>query len=125
LVCSVIVERGDVFYADLSGVQGSEQGGVRPVLVLQNNIGNRYAPTTLIAPLTSIVSKKRLPTHIDLNSEDTGLQKDSVVLIEQMRTIDKSRLKRFLTKIVDRKLITKINGALEIQCGLANTGVAC
>ena len=87
------IKRGDIFYADLSPVVGSEQGGVRPVLIVQNDVGNRFSPTVIAAAITSQHSKANLPTHINLESEDSGLSKDSVVLLEQIRTIDKKRLK--------------------------------
>ncbi len=88
-----IVKRGDIFYADLSPVVGSEQGGIRPVIVIQNNIGNKYSPTVIIAAITSQINKAKLPTHVEISSEDYGLNKDSVVLLEQIRTLDKRRLK--------------------------------
>ena len=90
---SLDIKRGDLFYADLSPVIGSEQGGVRPVLIIQNNIGNKYSPTVIIAAITSQINKAKLPTHIEIGSDDNGLKSDSVVLTEQIRTIDKSRLK--------------------------------
>lgn len=86
-------KRGDIFYADLSPVVGSEQGGIRPVIVIQNNIGNKYSPTVIIAAITSQINKAKLPTHVEISSEDYGLNKDSVVLLEQIRTLDKRRLK--------------------------------
>ncbi|MBE7030204.1 MAG: type II toxin-antitoxin system PemK/MazF family toxin [Ruminococcaceae bacterium] len=89
----MIVKRGDIFYADLSPVVGSEQGGVRPVLVVQNDIGNKYSPTVIIAAITSQINKAKLPTHIEVHGEECGLSKDSVILLEQIRTIDKKRLK--------------------------------
>lgn len=89
----MIVKRGDVFYADLSPVVGSEQGGVRPVLVIQNDIGNKYSPTVIIAAVTSQINKAKLPTHIEISGDEYGLNKDSVILAEQVRTIDKRRLK--------------------------------
>ena len=89
----MIVKRGDIFYADLSPVVGSEQGGVRPVLVVQNDIGNKYSPTVIVAAVTSQINKAKMPTHIELSANEYGLSKDSVVLMEQIRTIDKKRLK--------------------------------
>ncbi|MGB4231650.1 MAG: type II toxin-antitoxin system PemK/MazF family toxin, partial [bacterium] len=87
------VRRGDIYYADLSPVVGSEQGGVRPVIVIQNDIGNRYSPTTIVAAITSQIDKAKLPTHIEISANEFGLDKDSVILLEQIRTIDKRRLK--------------------------------
>ena len=89
----MVVKRGDIYYADLRPVVGSEQGGVRPVLIIQNDMGNRYSPTVICAAITSKMNKAKLPTHIALNSEDYGIVKDSVILLEQVRTIDKSRLR--------------------------------
>ena len=91
------VKRGDIFYADLSPVVGSEQGGLRPVLVVQNDIGNKFSPTVIIAAITSQISKAKLPTHIELDARTFGLKKDSVVLLEQIRTLDKMRLQTFVT----------------------------
>ena len=89
----MMVKRGDVFYADLSPVVGSEQGGVRPVLVIQNDIGNKYSPTVIIAAITSQINKAKLPTHVEITGQEYGLPKDSVILLEQIRTIDKKRLR--------------------------------
>ena len=89
----MVVRRGDIFYADLSPVVGSEQGGVRPVLVVQNDVGNKYSPTVIVAAITSRINKAKMPTHIEIKGEEYGLSKDSVVLLEQIRTIDKKRLK--------------------------------
>lgn len=86
------IKRGELYYADLSPVVGSEQGGVRPVLVVQNNIGNKFSPTVIVAAITSKLSKAKLPTHIEIKASDFGLEKDSVILLEQIRTLDKSRL---------------------------------
>lgn len=94
----MIVQRGDLFYADLSPVIGSEQGGVRPVVILQNNVGNKYSPTTIIAAITSQVNKAKLPTHVSIRGQEYGLPKDSVVLLEQVRTIDKKRLREKIGK---------------------------
>ena len=110
------VKRGDIFFADLSPVVGSEQGGVRPVLIIQNNIGNKFSPTVIIA---AIISKPKMPTHIGLVAKEVGLEKDSVVLLEQLRTIDKQRLKDKVTHI-DEKLMQKVNNALKISVGLAS-----
>lgn len=111
------VSRGDMYYADLSPVIGSEQGGVRPVLIIQNDVGNKFSPTVIAAAITSQTSKSRLPTHIDINSNEFGLMKDSVILAEQVRTIDKSRL---LEKIgqVDEVTMKKVNQALGVSFGL-------
>lgn len=89
----MIVKRGDLYYADLSPVVGSEQGGVRPVVIMQNDVGNKYSPTTIIAAITSQLNKAKLPTHVGVRSEEFGLPKNSVVLLEQIRTIDKKRLR--------------------------------
>ena len=86
----MLVRRGDVFYADLNPVVGSEQGGIRPVLVVQNDVGNKYSPTVIVAAITSQIDKAKLPTHVELQSEEYGLEKDSVILLEQLRTIDKA-----------------------------------
>ena len=87
------VKRGDIFYADLSPVVGSEQGGVRPVLIIQNDVGNKYSPTIIAAAITSKINKAKMPTHIELSANEYGLTKDSVILLEQIRTIDKRRLR--------------------------------
>lgn len=113
----MIVKRGDVFYADLSPVVGSEQGGVRPVLVIQNDIGNKYSPTVIIAAVTSQINKAKLPTHIEISGDEYGLNKDSVILAEQVRTIDKKRLKEKIGHL-DEELMTRVNEALEISFGL-------
>jgi len=104
----VEVKRGDVFYADLSPVVGSEQGGFRPVLIVQNDIGNKYSPTVIIAAITSKISKAKLPTHVELNSENNGLDKNSVILLEQVRTIDKKRLKNKITHL-NEETMKKVN----------------
>lgn len=108
--------RGDVWYADLSPVMGSEQGGVRPVVVIQNDIGNKHSPTTIVAPITSRIGKKQLPTHITFNG--CGLAKDSVILMEQIRTIDKGRLKQKLGCLTNEKWEV-VNKAIKISLGLA------
>ena len=95
------IKRGDIFYADLSPVVGSEQGGVRPVLIVQNDVGNKFSPTVIAAAITSRQGKASLPTHIEVNAHDCGLAKDSVVLLEQVRTIDKSRLKEKVCHLDD------------------------
>ena len=111
------VHRGEVFYADLSPVVGSEQGGVRPVLIVQNEIGNRHSPTVIAAAITSRLDKTRLPTHINIRAADTGLAKDSVVLLEQIRTLDKHRLRQRAGQITpeDQK---RVNQALDVSLGL-------
>ena len=114
----MIVKRGDMFYADLSPVIGSEQGGIRPVLIIQNDMGNKYSPTVIAAAITSQIGKNKLPTHIELDSKKNGLKADSVVLTEQIRTIDKSRLKEKIGHIDDDNIITKINNALGVSFGL-------
>lgn len=111
------IKRGDIFYADLSPVVGSEQGGLRPVLVVQNNIGNKYSPTIIVAAITSQLSKAKLPTHLSLPAESFNLPKDSVILFEQLRTIDKRRLKNFVGSLDDR-FMQKANQALVISLGL-------
>ena len=116
----MVVKRGDMFYADLSPVVGSEQGGIRPVLIIQNNIGNKYSPTVIAAAITSQTSKTRLPTHIEIDSDKCGLKNDSVVLAEQIRTIDKSRLKEKIGHIEDENVMSKINNALGVSFGLEN-----
>lgn len=112
-----MIKRGDMFYADLSPVIGSEQGGVRPVLIIQNDIGNKYSPTVIAAAITSQTSKNKLPTHININSSEYGLMKDSVILTEQIRTIDKSRLKEKIGQ-VDIGTMDKVNNALGVSFGL-------
>ncbi len=111
------VKRGDIYYADLSPVIGSEQGGVRPVLIIQNDIGNRYSPTVIIAAITSQINKAKLPTHIEIIATDYGLPKDSVILLEQIRTIDKRRLEEKIGHI-DDEMMEKVNDALMISLGL-------
>ena len=101
----MVIKRGDMFYADLSPVIGSEQGGIRPVLIIQNDMGNKYSPTVIAAAITSQIGKNRLPTHIEIDSKDVGLKADSVVLAEQIRTIDKSRLKEKIGHIDDNTII--------------------
>ena len=114
----MIVKRGDMFYADLSPVIGSEQGGVRPVLIIQNDLGNKYSPTVIAAAITSQLGKNKLPTHIEIGSENNGLKADSIVLTEQIRTIDKSRLKEKIGHIDDVVIMNKINNALGVSFGL-------
>ncbi|MCM1523574.1 MAG: type II toxin-antitoxin system PemK/MazF family toxin [Ruminococcus sp.] len=111
------VKRGEIYYADLSPVVGSEQGGIRPVLIVQNDVGNRHSPTVIAAAITSQKEKSRLPTHIELNADRCGLSKDSVVLLEQIRTIDKKRLKERMGEL-DPPSMTQVNNALSISFGL-------
>ena len=113
----MLVKRGDIFYADLSPVIGSEQGGIRPVLIVQNNVGNRYSPTIICAAITSQINKAKLPTHIEIDSQIYTLIKDSVVLLEQVRTIDKKRLREKICHL-DDELMDKVNRALTISFGL-------
>lgn len=110
------VKRGDIFYADLSPVIGSEQGGIRPVLIVQNNVGNYHSPTVIVAVLTS-KSKKKLPTHIPITSDEGNLTMDSTVLLEQLRTIDKDRLKDYIGSISDKKM-NEVNQAMLVSLGL-------
>ncbi len=111
------VKRGNIFYADLSPVIGSEQGGVRPVLIIQNDIGNRYSPTVIVAAITSQIQKAKLPTHVEIEANTNGLEKNSVILLEQVRTIDKQRLREKITSL-DDKIMTRISEALKISLGL-------
>ena len=111
------VRRGEIYYADLSPVVGSEQGGVRPVLIVQNDVGNRHSPTVIAAAITSQREKAKLPTHIELNADKCGLSKDSVVLLEQIRTIDKKRLKDRMGEL-DNTSMNRVNTALSISFGL-------
>ena len=112
-----MIKRGDIYYADLSPVVGSEQGGIRPVLIIQNDIGNKYSPTVIATAITSQINKAKMPTHIELGANEYGLSKDSVVLAEQIRTIDKRRLKEKIGHVEDEKM-AKVNEALEISFGL-------
>jgi mRNA interferase MazF len=111
------IKRGDIYYADLSPVIGSEQGGLRPVLIVQNDIGNRYSPTVIAAAITSRMTKSKLPTHIDLTADNVGLAKDSVILLEQIRTIDKTRLKEKMGHL-DDSLMQNVNNAITVSFGL-------
>jgi mRNA interferase MazF len=115
----VIIKRGELYYADLSPVIGSEQGGVRPVLIVQNDIGNKYSPTVIAAAITSQINKAKLPTHIEICAKEYGLQKDSVILLEQIRTIDKKRLREKIG-CLDDELMEKVNEALNISFGLTD-----
>ena len=111
------VKRGDIFYADLSPVVGSEQGGVRPVLIVQNDVGNRYSPTVIAAAITSQTGKAKLPTHIELSAHSVGLNRDSVILLEQIRTLDKSRLRERMGKL-DEGTMNAVDNALAVSFGL-------
>ena len=113
------VKRGDIYYADLSPVVGSEQGGLRPVLIIQNDVGNRYSPTVIAAAITSRLSKTRLPTHIDVYADRVGLVKDSVILLEQVRTLDKRRLKEKMGHL-DESIMAEVNRAIAVSVGLGD-----
>ena len=112
------IRRGDIYYADLSPVTGSEQGGVRPVLIIQNNIGNRHSPTVICAAITSKMNKAKLPTHIEISAGRYQIVKNSVVLLEQIRTIDKQRLREYICH-VDQELMKKVEKALKISLELS------
>lgn len=114
---TMVVKRGDIFYADLSPVVGSEQGGIRPVLIIQNNVGNKYSPTVIVSAITSQINKAKLPTHVEISSEEYGLNKDSVVLLEQIRTLDKKRLKEKIGHMSEKDMI-KVDEALLVSIGL-------
>lgn len=116
----MVIKRGDIFYADLSPVIGSEQGGVRPVLIVQNDTGNKYSPTVIAAAITSQINKAKLPTHIEISAQEYGLLKDSVILLEQIRTIDKKRLREKIGHL-DDELMERVNEALYISFGLSDT----
>lgn len=113
------IKRGDIFYADLSPVVGSEQGGIRPVLIIQNDVGNRHSPTVIAAAITSQINKARLPTHIELGARSYGLSKDSVILLEQIRTIDKTRLKEKMGRL-DESLMQRVDNAIAVSFGLGD-----
>ena len=112
------IKRGDIYYADLSPVIGSEQGGLRPVLIVQNDVGNKYSPTVIAAAITSQINKTKLPTHIELYAENIGLAKNSVILLEQVRTIDKRRLKEKMGHL-DDGLMDQVNSAISVSFGLS------
>ena len=114
------VKRGDIYYADLSPVVGSEQGGMRPVLIIQNDVGNRYSPTVIAAAITSRMGKTKLPTHIDVYADKVGLTKDSVILLEQVRTLDKKRLGEKMGHL-DDAVMNEVNNAISISFGLSQT----
>ncbi len=111
------VRRGDIYYADLSPVIGSEQGGIRPVLIIQNDVGNKYSPTVIAAAITSKTEKSKLPTHIDVYAEKYGLARDSVILLEQVRTLDKKRLKEKMGHL-DEDVMNRVNDAITVSFGL-------
>ena len=117
-VISVVIKRGDIFYADLRPVVGSEPGGVRPVIIIQNDTGNKHSPTVICAAITSRMNKAKLPTHVELDSTKCDIVKDSVILLEQLRTIDKKRLKDKVCH-VDREIIEKVDKALLISLELS------
>ena len=119
MINQTTVRRGDIYYADLSPVVGSEQGGLRPVLIIQNDIGNRYSPTVIAAAITSRLSKTHLPTHIDIYAEQVGLAKDSVILLEQIRTLDKRRLREKMGHL-DPLMMDEVNTAIAISFGLGD-----
>lgn len=114
---NLVVKRGDIYYADLSPIIGSEQGGVRPVLIIQNDVENRHSPTIICAAITSRMNKAKLPTHIEISSGRYHLVKDSVILLEQIRTIDKQRLREYVCH-VDSRMMGKVNHAIQISLGL-------
>jgi mRNA interferase MazF len=116
-VNNVVIKRGDILYADLSPVIGSEQGGVRPVLVIQNDIGNKYSPTVIVAAITSQINKAKLPTHVEIKAEEYGISKDSVILLEQIRTIDKKRLKEKVGHLSD-EMMKRVDDGLQVSFGL-------
>ena len=113
----MVIKRGDIFYADLRPVVGSEQGGIRPVLIIQNDVGNRHSPTVICAAITSKMNKAKLPTHIEIDAGIYGIEKDSVILLEQLRTIDKQRLKEKICHI-DEELLEKVDCALKVSLEL-------
>lgn len=116
-MANIVVKRGEIFYADLSPVIGSEQGGIRPVIIIQNDIGNRYSPTVIIAAITSQINKAKLPIHVEISSEEYGLNRDSVVLLEQIRTLDKRRLKEKIGHMTEKDM-KKVDKALAISLSL-------
>lgn len=113
----MIVKRGDVYFADLSPVVGSEQGGVRPVLIIQNDIGNRFSPTVVVAAITAQIQKAKLPTHVEIDAKKYGFDRDSVILLEQIRTIDKQRLTDKITHLND-DMMNSVDEAIQISLGL-------
>ena len=115
----MIVKRGDVYFADLSPVVGSEQGGVRPVLIIQNDIGNRFSPTVVVAAITAQIQKAKLPTHVEIDAKKYGFDRDSVILLEQIRTIDKQRLTDKITHL-DEDMMANVNEAIQISLSLVD-----
>ena len=111
------IRRGDIYYADLSPVVGSEQGGVRPVLIVQNDVGNKYSPTVIAAAITSKTDKNKMPTHIDVLADEYGLEKNSVILLEQIRTLDKKRLREKMGHL-DESVMSQVNSAISVSFGL-------
>lgn len=114
-----MIKRGELYYADLSPVVGSEQGGIRPILIIQNDTGNKYSPTIIAAAITSKINKAKLPTHIELSAHEFGLVKDSVILLEQIRTLDKRRLKERIGELAPVTM-SKVNTALLISLGFGD-----
>lgn len=112
-----MVKRGDVYYANLNPIVGSEQGGTRPVLIVQNDVGNHYSPTTIVAAITSRIKRAKLPTHVEISVDDSGLEVDSVILLEQVRTIDKTRLRERVSHL-DDEVMERVDKALLISLGL-------
>jgi mRNA interferase MazF len=112
-----LIRRGDIYYADLSPVVGSEQGGIRPVLIIQNDVGNRHSPTVIAAAITSKINKNHLPTHIEVDARNYGLARDSIILLEQIRTLDKRRLKERMGHL-DREAMDRVDRAISISFGL-------
>lgn len=115
----MVIKRGDIYYADLSPVIGSEQGGIRPVLIVQNDVGNKYSPTVIAAAITSQINKAKLPTHIEISAQEYGLAKDSVILLEQIRTIDKKRIREKIGHL-DDELMESVNEAISVSFGLSD-----
>lgn len=116
---TMVVKRGDIYYANLSPVVGSEQGGLRPVLVIQNDIGNKYSPTVIVAAITSQIEKAKLPTHVELMAGEGSLERDSVILLEQIRTIDKRRLKQKITHL-DEEAMARVDQGTKVSLGLTS-----
>lgn len=112
-----MIKRGDVFFADLSPVVGSEQGGTRPVVIIQNNLGNHFSPTVIVAAITAKLEKPKLPTHVGIKAKETGIEKDSVILLEQVRTIDKSRLKEKVCHL-EPEIMCQVDSAFAVSVGL-------